>query len=73
MQRKSEQIQQLQELKISDSITPIISVPGNQLLHLRFLHTLGSSSIWEFILSPISMTTGILTGKPAQFITLYET
>jgi len=53
-------------------MTPIISFPRNQLLYLRFLHTLGLSSIWESIFSLISMTTGILTRKLAQFITLFE-
>ncbi len=72
MQRVSEQIQSLQELQISDSMTPIINFPGNQLLRLRFLHTLGFSSIWESILSLISATTGILIRKLAQFITLFK-
>ncbi len=72
MQRVSEQIQLLQELKISDSMTPTISFPGNQPLCPRFLHTLGFLSTWESIQSPILTTTGILTRKSSQFITLYE-
>ena len=72
MRRVSEQIRLLQELKTSDSTTPIISGSGNQLLRPRFVHTLGFLSIWESMLSPMSTTTGIPMTKPAQFITLYE-
>src|SRR6266480_1171114 len=72
MQSVSKQIQLLQGLKISDSTTPTVSGSGNQLLYLTFLYTLGFSSIWESMLSPMSMTTGILIMRPAQFITLYE-
>src|SRR6266480_3380689 len=72
MQRVSEQIQSLQELQTSNSTTPIISFPGNQLLRPRFLHSLEFSSIWEPILYPMSTSTGTLTGKLAQFMMRYE-
>ena len=72
MQRESEQIQSLQELITSNSTTPIISGLGNQLLHPKFLHTLGFLSIWESMSSPILTTTGTPMRKLAQFITLYE-